>query len=216
MSRVSFGEFVLDAGRRELLREGRPVPLSPKAFLLLHTLVESRPTALSKAELSERLWPDSFVVDTNLSNLVGEVRAALGDDARRPRFVRTLHQFGYAFSAEAVDHSGSAAQTTFVARLQWRGGRADLSEGEHVIGREEVLTVCLDGPTVSRRHARIRVTGQEAVLEDLGSKNGTYLNGRKLASPASLSDGDTIRIGSVPVKFRVLRPPASTRTTRAR
>ena len=87
---VRFDDFVLDTDTRELRRKALPIHLSPKAFQLLQLLLENRPKALSKASLQERLWPDTFVVEANLSNLVGEVRAALGDDAHRPHFVRTV------------------------------------------------------------------------------------------------------------------------------
>jgi DNA-binding winged helix-turn-helix (wHTH) protein len=104
--RVTFGEFVLDPDTRELLRGNTPVPLSPKAFQLLAVLVENRPKALSKSDLQERLWPGTFVVEKNLTNLVTEIRAALGDDASDPVFVRTVHRFGYAFHAPPAGPSG--------------------------------------------------------------------------------------------------------------
>jgi non-specific serine/threonine protein kinase len=107
------GDGALDVRRlrarprtRELLREGTPVPLSPKAFQLLGLLVQSHPTAVSKAELQDRLWPATFVVEKNLTNLVSEIRDALGDDPIRPRFIRTVHRFGYAFR-EATRHRDS-------------------------------------------------------------------------------------------------------------
>jgi eukaryotic-like serine/threonine-protein kinase len=100
--KIRFGDCTLDTDRRQLWRSGSTVHLSPKAFELLTLLVERRASAISKAEFHERLWPGTFVTDDSLSRLMVEVRGALGDDARRPRFVRTLHGFGYAFSADAV------------------------------------------------------------------------------------------------------------------
>jgi DNA-binding winged helix-turn-helix (wHTH) protein len=77
---VSFGDFVLSLDSRELLRRSEPVRLSPKAFQLLQILVTNRPKALSKADLQDRLWPDTFVVEKNLTNLISEIREALGED----------------------------------------------------------------------------------------------------------------------------------------
>jgi DNA-binding winged helix-turn-helix (wHTH) protein len=91
--RVQFGDFVLDVDSRELRCGDTPVPLSPKAFQLLDALVASRPKALSKMALQERLWPDTFVVEKNLVNLIGEIREALGESSAHPRFVRTVHRF---------------------------------------------------------------------------------------------------------------------------
>ena len=97
MERWTFGDFVLDLDTHELVRAGTPVSLSPKAFQLLGILVENHPKALSKTELQDRLWPSTFVVEKNLTNLVSEIREALGDDPVHPRFIRTVHRFGYSF-----------------------------------------------------------------------------------------------------------------------
>ena len=101
MTRWPFAEFVLDLPARRLLRGAESVPLSPKAFQLLEILVRNAPQALTKAELQDRLWPGTFVVEKNLANLVGEIRRALGDDSARPRFIRTVPRFGYGFCESA-------------------------------------------------------------------------------------------------------------------
>ena len=94
--RIRFGPFTLDLESRQLTSAGQEIHLEPKAFELLSALVLERPKALSKADLQERLWPGTFVAEANLSNLVAEIRAALSDPARAPKFVRTAHGFGYA------------------------------------------------------------------------------------------------------------------------
>lgn len=206
---LRFGDFVLDTDTRELTRRAQPVHLSPKAFQLLHLLVEARPKAVSKASLQEALWPDTFVVEANLSNLVGELRTALRDDARRPQFVRTVHAFGYAFrDTSSVD----TASAPVVCRLTWKGGHAALSEGEHVLGRDPSLALCFDSASVSRRHARLQIADGEGVLEDLASKNGTFVNGTRITSTVRVRNKDEIRIGSVRLQFRVIAVPPSTET----
>lgn len=97
MERLAFGDIVVDLAGREVLRAGRSVRLSPKAFQLLCVLVEKRPAAVSKQRLQDELWPGTYVVEKNITNLVAEIRAALGDEPARPRFIRTIHRFGYAF-----------------------------------------------------------------------------------------------------------------------
>lgn len=94
---VSFGEFVLDLDSRELRRGAKLVRVSPKAFQLLEILVTNRPKALSKAELQDRLWPETFVVEKNLANLVSEIRQALGERSSASGFIRTVPRYGYAF-----------------------------------------------------------------------------------------------------------------------
>jgi TolB-like protein/DNA-binding winged helix-turn-helix (wHTH) protein/Tfp pilus assembly protein PilF len=98
---VTFGEFVLDLDSRELRRAGEPIRLSPKAFQLLEILVTARPRALSKSDLQDRLWPDTFVVEKNLANLVSEIRQALGESPQGSRFIRTVQRYGYAFNETA-------------------------------------------------------------------------------------------------------------------
>lgn len=206
--RLSFAECVLDTATRELWRAGEPAHLTLKTFELLQALVERRPRALSKQELRALLWPDTHVQDANLPNVVAEAREALADDARHPRFIRTVHGFGYAFCGEAVEMEGAAAPETerrYVYRLAWEDGVAPLAEGEYLLGRHPQSVVPLAGETVSRRHARLRIAGGEAVLEDLGSRNGTFVKGERLTGQARLVDGDEFRLGSVSFTFRVSR-----------
>jgi DNA-binding winged helix-turn-helix (wHTH) protein len=210
--RVHFGDFVLDLDARELRREDNPVSLSPKAYQLLETLVVSRPKALSKIALQECLWPDTFVVEKNLVNLIAEIREALGDKSTHPRFVRTVHRFGYAFQESMRPDSARLPARTVHFRLVWEDGRVGLGEGDHVLGRDPDLQLFLDSPSVSRRHALIRIAGAEATIEDLDSKNGTFVADRRLDSTTRLADGDVIRVGSVPLKFKVLRAWGSTHT----
>ncbi len=208
--RLIFGACVLDTETRQLLRAGEPVHLTPKAFELLQGLLERRPRVLSKAELREQLWPHTHVHEANLPNLVAEVRAAVADDARSPRFIRTVHGFGYAFCGEAAEPEPAAlpeAERPFVYRLAWPGGLAALAEGEYLLGRHANSAVPIEAAAVSRRHARLRISSGQAVLEDLGSRNGTFVMGERLAGPAHLGDGDEFRLGSTLFTFRVFRTP---------
>ena len=100
---VRFGEFSLDRDRRLLSRGDEPVPLARKAFDFLDLLVAERPRALSKEQIRDRVWPKTVVSESTLNGLVGELRAALRDDPHTPRYIRTVHGFGYAFAAEASE-----------------------------------------------------------------------------------------------------------------
>ena len=210
---MRFGEFELDQPGRQLLREGRPLRLSPKALALLGVLIERRPAALSKSEIRDRVWPQTFVADSNLTSLVTELRTALRDDARRPRFLRTVYGFGYAFCGELTEPAGGHRRPASRYRLYGDGREIALAEGETVLGRADDADVLVDAASVSRRHAQIHVRDGRVTLKDLGSKNGTYLQGEMLSEPSELSDGDEIRLGYVPFTLRVLRTGAeSTRT----
>jgi len=206
--RVTFGEFVLDRAARQLLRGGEERRLEPKAFELLELLVERRPGAVSKQEIRDRLWPDTFVSESSLTGLMAQLRQALDDDPRHPRFLRTVHGFGYSFLSGALEETRKVALPV----VMWDEKSFPLSEGENVLGRDEGLAVTLDWPGVSRRHARIVVTGVRAVLEDLGSKNGTFLAEKRLTDPVPLASGDTFRLGRLLLMFHVPAAGHSTRT----
>jgi DNA-binding winged helix-turn-helix (wHTH) protein len=213
---VFFGEFELDRERRQLLRSGRPVPLEPKAYELLSLLVERRPRALSRPQIRDVVWPGVFVSESTLNQSVNSIRQALDDDARRPRFIRTAHGFGYAFCGEArVTEDGPPRDVSgALPRLVWGDRVLPLTAGENLIGRDKEAAVCLDAASVSRHHARILVEGPRATLEDLGSKNGTRLNGEPVRGARELRDGDAVRLGDVQVLFRSLPFDGSTATER--
>jgi DNA-binding winged helix-turn-helix (wHTH) protein len=202
--RLRFGDCIFDSETRELIRAGQPRPLSPRAFHLLQALLEQRPRALSQKELHEWLWPETFVARSSLFRLVSEVRQAIGDDTHQPRYVRTVPRYGYAFFAPAADERGSgtggrSAPTCFVL---WAGREIPLADGETVIGRGPECAIRVDSPKVSRRHARIEVSRGKATLADLGSKNGTFLQGRRLDDAATLFGGDEICVGPAVLIFR--------------
>jgi DNA-binding winged helix-turn-helix (wHTH) protein len=213
---VCFGDLTFDSGSRQLSRGGREVHLSLKAFDLLKVLLERRPEAISKADLHAHLWPDTFVSETNLPSLVKEIRTAIGDAAHESRFVRTVHGFGYAFCGHACEASGpSATQPPAAFALIWEGRRIPLSEGENIVGRDDDAAVSFDSPTLSRRHCCIRIVGSEVTVEDLGSKNGTYVRDARLHSAAALVNGDRIRVGSFVLTLRAVGRDVSTQTEMA-
>jgi DNA-binding winged helix-turn-helix (wHTH) protein len=210
---LSFGPFTLDGGRRQLLsgEDLQPVHLSPKAYELLRVLIETRPRAVAKNELHDRLWPSTFVSEATLASLVAELREALGERGRDARFIRTVHGFGYAFSGLARE-SGESDLAPVANWIICNGRETSLAEGEHVLGRDADVAVPLSSPTVSRHHARIVIAGDSVTLEDLGSKNGTFVRGHAVTAPIQLADGDQIRIGAFDITFRTLAAGGSTQT----
>lgn len=208
-----FGRFALDYGTRQLLVDGREIRLSPKALELLTILLQNRPRAVSKADLQERLWPSTFVEETNLAGLVAEIRRALGDSATQPAYVRTVHKFGYRFVGDVVEREAVRAPTPPGPQLSvtFDNRRSVLLDGANVIGRAPDATIVCDAAGVSRYHARILVASGTATIEDLGSKNGTFVRGERAVS-AGLSDGDEIRLGAARLTFRIQSPLEPTDT----
>lgn len=214
--RVRFGECLLDSDTRELIVRGEAVHLQPKAFQFLELLLENRPKALSKDKIHEKLWPGTFVSDGTLTSLLAEIRDAIEDRARKSRFVRTVHRFGYAFCGQAQETRERPAEAGRQKSVFWlvRGRRRyALASGESIIGRDPGAAVFVDDSSVSRRHARILVSDDGATLEDLGSKNGTHLRNKKVEASVPLTDGDQIRVGSVALTLRIFPMPDSTLTS---
>ncbi len=143
------------------------------------------------------------------------LRGCLGDEARKPRFIRTVHGFGYAFCAEATTSAASAPAdrgSEFHCRVVWRDREITLGEGENVLGRDPAAVVWIDLKSVSRRHARILVDAASATIEDLGSRNGTYVEGERIQTPRRLASGDRIKVGAAILVFRCFRGLGSTQS----
>lgn len=209
--RLRFGDFTFDDGQRLLLRGAAPVHLSTKAFDLLELLVSRRPEAVSKADIQERLWPDTFVSEGNLASLVSEIRRALGETARGRSHIRTVFGFGYAFEAPRVV-AEAREPAGYRHLLVWGRQEFELPEGVSRVGRERDADVWVGHPSVSREHARIEVTDGRATLEDLGSKNGTWRGTDRITGRVELKDGDDVRFGTVAIVYRVTAMGSTTQT----
>ena len=215
--RLQIDDLVFDSSSRQLWLKDQEVHLSPKAFDLLALLIERRPQAVSKEDLHARLWPGTFVSGSSLPSLISEIREAIADRRRNPHLIRTVHGFGYAFQSRA----GATLESTPVdaAPTGWLvGSPAEIAlfAGENVLGREGAGVILLKSSTVSRRHARITIEPGGVLVEDLGSKNGTYVNDQRVTSPTPVADGNQVRIGSLLFTFRLPRPAGSTETLSTR
>ena len=214
---MTFGDFRLDTAARQLFRGGVEVRLSPKAFDLLSLLVDNRTRAVSKAEIHNALWPNTFVTEANLASLIAELRRGLDDQPQAPRYIRTVHRFGYAFCAEIGTGPNGLPATASepTCWIVFNDEEIPLRNGENIIGRDQLAAVRLDFPSVSRRHARIVFSAGSASIEDLGSKNGTFLRSERVTTPVVLTDLDDVRIGSVKITVRLMRDGAPTQTINA-
>jgi pSer/pThr/pTyr-binding forkhead associated (FHA) protein len=136
--------------------------------------------------------------------LIFELRSALGETARKPRFIRTVHGFGYAFQGDSGQNDPAKTQTPFV--IIHEGHDIGLLRGDNLIGRSRDCRVRIDVTRVSRHHARITIDGDTALIEDCGSRNGTWVGDQRAAGRVRLSDGDELFIAGIRVLFRVLSP----------
>lgn len=188
--RVLFGDCTFDSGARTLQRGTETVRLSGKAFQLLEVLLAARPNPVSKADLFAKLWPDTFVSEANLASLIKEIRAAIGDDARTPRFVRTVHRFGYAFSG-AVTETPERAGIDSIAVLPFanRSGNADLDYLADGLAETMINTLTnVDGLRVAPRASSFRYRDA-----DLGTVR-RELNVRAALTGRIRVAGDTVNL----------------------
>jgi DNA-binding winged helix-turn-helix (wHTH) protein len=200
--RLKFGDCVLDLGARQLQRGDKVVPLEPKMYELLEVLIKRRPVVVTNNELDELLWPEVYVARTSLTRLVSELRAVLGDTPRESRIIRTVYKAGYAFCAD-VTCLPSARSSPATIEVLWMKQSLPLTDGEHVAGRDADCSLVIDGSTVSRRHARIKVSNGAVMIEDLGSTNGTHVNGARISAPTRLVPGDAFALGSEKLRVRL-------------
>jgi len=211
---VRFGVFDLDLATGELRKSGIRLRLQEQPFRVLAMLLERPGQLVTRDELRGRIWPDAVFVDFEhgLHKAVNKLRVALGEAADSPRFVETLARRGYRFIAP-VEGIRQAEAGAVGLRLLFESRTIPLVEGENILGRDDLSVVPLDSARVSRRHARILVRGGEAVIEDLGSRNGTLVGGRKVEGAVTLSDGDEIQVGALHLTFRAPETRASAETT---
>ena len=194
--RARFGDFEFDARTRQLTRSGAAIGLTPKAALLLDALIASAPAPVTKEELYDRLWRGVVVEQGNLHNLISELRATLGHAS-----ITTVHRTGYAFAAPLTRESSVGP------RLEIGDNSISLAQGETIIGRELLGT-----PDASRHHARIDVDGSQISIEDMDSKNGTFVNGERIQKRTPLQDGDQFVFGRTHAIVRMIDAAAPTMT----
>ena len=200
------GPFRLEVEERAVYRDGRPLSLTPRCFEVFRALAEAGGRVVTRESLLSRVWADAAVEEGSLTRTVSMLRDALGEDGER--LIETLPRVGYRLNSAVAPRR---APVPGLARVVWEDREFPLVPGENIVGRDPAAVVRLDIPSVSRHHARIALSETDAVLEDLGSKNGTFVGPTRLAGLARLSDGDRIRFGSADVVFR--RPASGSTVT---
>ncbi len=124
--RYRFDDFELDVQNLRLTTDGETCQLEPKSFRLLQFLIENRGRAVRKDEIAAAVWPDAFVSDNSITRAITQIRRALDDDAKEPKYIETVPTIGYRFIGEceegqnrpAVD--GAAVAPSQAHRYQWQ------------------------------------------------------------------------------------------------
>lgn len=220
------GGWLVQPSLNTLSRGDERVQIRPRLMDVLIFLAKHPGEVVSKDEIIAAVWARRFMAESVLTRSIAELRRSLGDSAVKPQFIETITKRGYRLVAPVENVKGSViapvaepapsrkplAVGEHPCGLCWGEQEIPLSEGENVIGRTRDAVVRISSSRVSRRHARIVVTGGRAVVEDLGSKNGTFVRGRRINRPVELSDGDEICFGRDVVVFRFCYPAGTTVT----
>jgi DNA-binding winged helix-turn-helix (wHTH) protein len=210
--RFRFEAFVVDGDQRCVTCGEQPVHVAPKTLDFMLLVLGRAPNAIAKRELMTTLWPDTHVSDATLTSVVADARAALGDDGRAPKIIRTVHRFGYAFVGEIERDTSHASGEPVLGWLIADAWRLPLRSGETILGREGAGVVPLPSSSVSRQHAALTIEGTAARLRDLGSKNGTYVDDLRVDRPIALRDGAQLRFGTLVVTYQAATATSSTDT----
>jgi DNA-binding winged helix-turn-helix (wHTH) protein len=208
---LSFGPFELDVEAFTLRRQGTQVLLEKIPMEVLIVLAQHAGALVDRDSIHAALWGADVFVDRDaaINTAMLKVRRALRDNADRPQFVETIVGKGYRFVAP-VSARGAPGQRPRYCVM--RGTHMfTLGTGDNLLGRDPAAEVRIDHPSVSRRHARIAISSRRAVLEDLKSRNGTFVNCRGITSPIELHDGAVIGVGPIILTFVALSGAASTR-----
>ena len=208
-----FGDFELDVAAFTLRCDGTVVRLEKIPMEVLVLLVEHAGTLVARDRLHAALWGADVFLDRDaaINTAMRKLRRALGEDRDRPRFVETVVGKGYRFVGPIVPATPDAQRPAPGHRLTAGAQAFALQDGENLIGRDSGAHIFLDHPSVSRRHARLLLTPRQVVLEDLGSRNGTFVDGRGITSPTELHDGTIVGVGPITLTFVSPSGTASTR-----
>ena len=201
------GDWLVEPTLDRISRDGRHVRLRPRAMDVLICLSLEAGKLASKQNIIDAVWRTEFVSEHALTQVIAELRSALGDDAKSPSYIENIPRRGYRLVAEVTPLAASVPSSRDASlpfKLQSEDRDFPLVQGPNIIGRTADTDIPIDRTEVSRCHARIFVQGTTATLEDLGSKNGTYVNGERLEQPTLLANGDEIWIGRSVARLRFL------------
>jgi len=170
-----FADFTLDTDQRVLLRDGKPVALTPKVFETLLVLAEHNGRIVTKEEFMKRLWPDSFVEESNLIFNIQQLRRALGDDARRPVYVQTVARRGYRLIAPVEEMLSDASPSEPPAS---RFSSSDAQSHPDVLNRMEGSQ---NLSTDAGNHHRTTTSEECAAAIDVARTPSTRIGKRRVA-----------------------------------
>ena len=203
---------LVQSNLNRLVRGESRVQIRPRPMDVLCFRAQQQGEVVSKAEILAAVGPERYMAESVLGRSITELRAILGDDAAEPRYVETIAKRRYRpfapvqradLPAPRRGQEPRAAPKALsspeehTCSLCWGERKIPRAEGEDVIGRADEAAVRLESPQLSRRHARIVVSGDRAVLEDFGSKNGTCVRDQMVPTPVVLPTATRSSAGAI-------------------
>lgn len=194
-----FGPFRLECAERRLLRQGAAIVLTPRVLDLLVTLVERSTHLVSKEELLQKVWPDRFVEEANLSVTISALRRAIGDGQQgSEKYIETIPRVGYRFIAPVREVAGMAASEQAIhsiAVLPLSSLSVGRAQDYFVEGMTEELITQL------AKISRLRVTSRTSVMHFKGTRKTVPEIARELGVDAVVEgavarDGKRVRISA--------------------
>ena len=199
-----FGGYMLEGRLQRLVHEGQIVPLKPKAYDLLCVLISKRDQVLGKDELLDWLWPRQEVGEANLTQTIYELRQALGETAREPRWIETVPRRGYRFkgSVSELEDKLPPGAPSSLAVLPFRPltSQAEIPDLGLGIADAVILSLCETGRVVVRPFS--------AVLPHVDSEQDSLTIGSRL-DVGMVLEGTVQQFGErIRVNARLLSCPA--------
>ena len=184
-----FDGITLDTAKRRLRRGDQELLLEPKAFRLLEFLIENRDRVLGKEEIFQVVWSETIVTDNALARAIAQIRKALEDDPREPRFIETLPAVGYRFIGKLTAEEPPAAAKTTLGKSPripvWGRDRLSHACGSRIDGvavsdkaiRAGCLHACAaDHPIgVTKKRRPSPRTGARSLLSGMGREGTTSI-----------------------------------------
>ena len=201
------GDWTVEPSRNRVTRGDEATQLEAKVMDVLVCLAERAGEVLPRDVIVDTVWATEFIAANTLTHAIAVIRRALGDDPRSPEFIETIPKRGYRLIAPVrFDPPVGPRPGPTIPRFKLLvEGRARLlHDGDHVIGRVVEADIQVDVPGVSRRHARLTIRGDEAVVDDLGSKNGTFVGEQRVVGPTGVESGAEIRLGRQSARLRLV------------
>ena len=231
-------EWTIDPHGNRIVCGAVTVRLEPRAMEVLLCLADHQGRVVARKTIFDRVWATEFVTDSTLTHTIADLRRAFGDDPRKPRIIETIPKRGNRLIAAIRGRAGAPSAGPFedqplatvaanrvVVRPRAAGPPSDsllmigdrevfIGGGEIEIGRTTRSGLKILSSEVSRNHARLVIVDEGATIEDLGSKNGTAVNGRDIEARTDLASGDVIKIGPHEIVFcHRFNDPTKTRTS---